>query len=271
VIVSSKKKPGRAKRWLYAAAALLCISGAAVGGLFWYDARLNTDYIVLNSQYEELAHANAVALVQADVVDVSAEEVIAVAEPEETQPAQREEESPEVKQPKPQLIPPRVPPMTVPSLPKMAGETVASLRPEPKANRPAPPMTSPVILAPNESQVADGRGLAPVGTGGAPPPAPPPAAPQTSGKVVVAAEATSKAQPSYPRAASMAGVSGSVSIQVSINERGAVVDARAISGPPLLRDAAVNAARRWRFSPSTIGGVPVKATKTIVFNFKADR
>jgi outer membrane biosynthesis protein TonB len=39
----------------------------------------------------------------------------------------------------------------------------------------------------------------------------------------------------------------------------------------MLRDAAVNAARRWRFKPSTIGGVPVNATKTIVFNFKPDK
>jgi TonB family protein len=270
LIVSSKAKSGRARRWLYAATAILCLSGAGVAGLFWYDARLNTDYIVLNNQYEEMAHASAVALAQADVIDVTADETILAVEPDEAQSTKPEQESLDTKTPKPQPTLQRPTPMSVPPLPRI-GETVADLRPEPKQNRPAPPMTSPVNLTPAE--VADGRGLAPVGSApaAAPPPAPPPASTQTSGKVVVAAEATSRAQPSYPRAASLAGVSGSVAIQVSINERGSVIDARAVSGPPLLRDAAVNAARRWRFTPSTIGGVPVKATKTIVFNFKADR
>jgi protein TonB len=274
---SSKVKPGHSRRWLYAVAAVLGLSGTGVGGFFWYDARLDTDYIVLNNQYEAMAHASAVSLAQAEFIDVAAEETLPELEPEETQPTKIEPESLDVKPTQPQPTAQRVSPVSAPPLPKTlpkTGSTVAALRPEPKANRPVPPMTSPLNLTPTESQVADGRGLAPVGTGSAaaPPPAPPPASPpRVSGRVVVGAEATNKAQPSYPRAASMARISGSVAVQVSINERGAVVDARAISGPALLRDAAVNAARRWRFTPSTIGGVPVKATKTIVFNFKADR
>jgi len=46
-----------------------------------------------------------------------------------------------------------------------------------------------------------------------------------------------------------------------------VISARAISGHPLLKDAAVNAARGWKFSPTMLTGVPVKVIGTITFNF----
>jgi len=98
-----------------------------------------------------------------------------------------------------------------------------------------------------------------------------PAPPPPINRAVVPAETLSRVQPTFPRAAVMAGVTGSVTVQVSINEQGGVVEAHAVSGPPLLRDAAVAAARRWKFKPSTVGGVPAKTTRTIQFNFKGDR
>src|SRR5258708_15866266 len=61
--------------------------------------------------------------------------------------------------------------------------------------------------------------------------------------------------------------SGIVVVQVMIDEQGAVVDARAVSGPPSLQAAAINAARLARFSPTTLMGEPVKVTGVLTFNF----
>jgi protein TonB len=56
-------------------------------------------------------------------------------------------------------------------------------------------------------------------------------------------------------------------VQVMVDEQGAVVDARAVSGPPPLQAAAINAARLARFSPTTLMGEPVKVTGMLTFNF----
>jgi protein TonB len=75
-------------------------------------------------------------------------------------------------------------------------------------------------------------------------------------------------QPEYPSIARVAGQKGVVTVEVSINERGDVVSARAIAGPPMLRDSATAAARRWKFKPATRDGKPITSTSTISFNFK---
>lgn len=73
--------------------------------------------------------------------------------------------------------------------------------------------------------------------------------------------------PPYPPAARAARASGSVSVQVLIDETGRVVSASAVSGHPLLRNAAVEAARSARFSPTLLGGESVKVSGVINYNF----
>jgi protein TonB len=75
-------------------------------------------------------------------------------------------------------------------------------------------------------------------------------------------------QPSYPLSAKSARQSGTVTVEIIINESGDVISARAVSGPELLRNTAASAAKGWKFKPSTRDGRPVKATSTITFNFK---
>jgi TonB family protein len=58
-----------------------------------------------------------------------------------------------------------------------------------------------------------------------------------------------------------------VSVAVTIDEEGNVVAARATQGPPELHNAATAAARAWKFSPARQGGRPVRATRTLIFNF----
>jgi len=74
-------------------------------------------------------------------------------------------------------------------------------------------------------------------------------------------------RPDYPAEAQAAKASGTVVIQVTIDEQGAVVSAHAVSGHPLLQAACVSAARQARFSPTTLMGEPVKVTGVITYNF----
>jgi TonB family protein len=79
--------------------------------------------------------------------------------------------------------------------------------------------------------------------------------------------ATKRVEPVYPPLAKAARISGSVVVEVTLDEEGGVISARAISGHPLLKDAAVDAAREWKFTPTKLQEVPVKVIGTITFNF----
>jgi protein TonB len=76
-----------------------------------------------------------------------------------------------------------------------------------------------------------------------------------------------RVEPAYPMSARSAHITGSVVVEVRIDHSGTVVDAKAINGPRELQDAAVEAARQWRFQPTSIGGVRVDVVGTLTFNF----
>jgi len=80
-------------------------------------------------------------------------------------------------------------------------------------------------------------------------------------------KAISLPRPVYPAAARNAGASGKVVVEVTINEEGKVIEARAVSGHPMLPQAAVQAARLAKFSPAMLSGQPVKVTGTISYTF----
>ena len=84
---------------------------------------------------------------------------------------------------------------------------------------------------------------------------------------VLQGHATKRVQPDYPVDAKKARLAGSVVVEVTVDEAGRVINARAICGPGLLIGAAVAAAREWVFSPTQLSGVPVKVIGTITFNF----
>jgi TonB family protein len=88
---------------------------------------------------------------------------------------------------------------------------------------------------------------------------------------VLQAKATRKVQPVYPALARTARASGAVQIQVTISESGEVINAQTISGHPILREAALQAAKQWRFKPTELSGVPVKTQGIITFNFDSGR
>jgi TonB family protein len=98
------------------------------------------------------------------------------------------------------------------------------------------------------------------------PPAPPARSSQSSGKLVDAS-IISKGRPVYPPAAKTMGISGKVEVRVVISESGKVVDATPISGHPMLRGAAVAAARQWVYKPATLNGLPVRTESTLTIAF----
>ena len=99
-------------------------------------------------------------------------------------------------------------------------------------------------------------------------PAPPKLIRKSGG--VFQTSATRRIEPVYPPLAKAARISGSVVVEVTADEEGNVISARAVSGHPLLKDPAVSAAKGWKFSPTTLSGVPVKVIGTITFNFSLD-
>jgi TonB family protein len=85
---------------------------------------------------------------------------------------------------------------------------------------------------------------------------------------VINGRATNLIKPAYPASARPLRIEGAVNVQVTIDERGNVISASAVAGHPILRQAAVQAARQSKFSPTILNGTAVKVTGIIVYNFK---
>jgi TonB family protein len=99
---------------------------------------------------------------------------------------------------------------------------------------------------------------------------PPPARAAISGGVLNG-NAIVLPPPVYPDSARRMRIEGTVEVEVVIDENGKVLSAKAVSGPVSLRDNAVQAALRARFTPSKLSGLPVKVSGKIVYNFKMGR
>jgi TonB family protein len=84
---------------------------------------------------------------------------------------------------------------------------------------------------------------------------------------VLNGKAVKKPPPHYPPVAKAAGQQGTVVVQITVDEEGNVISAKAVSGAPLLRGAGEEAARGAKFTPTTICGHPVKVSGVITYNF----
>jgi protein TonB len=101
-----------------------------------------------------------------------------------------------------------------------------------------------------------------------PAPAPVPAPPRIiRSPQVLNGLAISLPKPAYPPIAKQAGIQGSVSVQVLVDENGKVISAKAVSGSPMLMHAAQQAALGARFSPTKLGEQAVKVSGVITYNF----
>jgi protein TonB len=87
---------------------------------------------------------------------------------------------------------------------------------------------------------------------------------------VLNGKAISLPKPAYPPVARAAKASGTVVVQVVVDENGNVTSAHAVSGHPLLQAAAVAAAHSAKFSPAKLSGQPVKVNGVITYQFVAE-
>ncbi len=80
-------------------------------------------------------------------------------------------------------------------------------------------------------------------------------------------KALSLPAPAYPEVAKRTRATGTVEVEVVIDANGKVISANAVKGPALLRQAAEQAAKQAKFTPTLLSGQPVKITGIITYNF----
>lgn len=170
----------------------------------------------------------------------------------------------------PPVMPPpplRARPPELPDLPATSDVPVQEplgFEPEPPAI-PADPYEAP-------PSVVDGTLIATAGPlpGVAPPPEPREAAPVHVGGSITRPSRVYDVAPVYPAVARAARVEGTVILEAVIDSEGAVRDVRVLRSVPLLDQAASEAVRQWRFTPTRLNGeaVPVVMTVTVTFRLQ---
>lgn len=84
---------------------------------------------------------------------------------------------------------------------------------------------------------------------------------------VLNGKAISKAAPEYPAEAKRIGAQGVVLVKIVVDETGRVSDAQAVCGYDVLRTPSIEAVRRWRFTPTLLSGMPVRASGVVTVNY----
>ena len=74
-------------------------------------------------------------------------------------------------------------------------------------------------------------------------------------------------RPVYPEIARAAHVEGTVILEAVLDTSGRVTQLRVIQSSPMLDQAALDAVRQWRYTPSLYGGHPVSVLMTITVRF----
>lgn len=100
-----------------------------------------------------------------------------------------------------------------------------------------------------------------------PPPAPQPQQPIHLHSGIEAPRKIVDVAPIYPALAQAARQEGVVILETIIDARGSVEAVHVLRGYPLLDQAAVDAVKRWRFTPALLNGQPVPVVMTVTVNF----
>jgi len=96
-----------------------------------------------------------------------------------------------------------------------------------------------------------------------------PAAPIPIGGDVKPAKLLKSVQPVYPAMARSQHVSGNVQIDALIDADGNVGAMKVLSGPALLRDAALQSLKQWKYQPAELDGKPTSMHLTVTLQFRA--
>jgi periplasmic protein TonB len=73
--------------------------------------------------------------------------------------------------------------------------------------------------------------------------------------------------PTYPQMARIAHIQGDVQLQATISKTGSIENLRAVSGHPILIQAALDAVRQWKYKPYILNGEPVEVETQITVKF----
>jgi len=180
-------------------------------------------------------------------------------------------------------------PVPAPSQPAAAVDQPAAAVGQPTAASASPNMLATTMNAhPVSSQRAVEQNDAPTldsatstasqpgdlpGVGSASVAAPPPPDPSSEGPVQVGGtvkepKLISSVPVVYPSVAKDSRVQGDVVVDTQIDKNGNVVHMKVTSGPMLLRQAALDAVRKWKYEPSTLDGQPVSVEMLVTVKFR---
>jgi protein TonB len=180
--------------------------------------------------------------------------------------------------------PPPPPPPAAPKAPEAAShaqaQTAAPVNPD------AAPIEAPAAVLPEPAVPAAVQGVEGGVEGGVvggvvggivggllpPPPPPPPPAPRPAAPVRVGGQITTPAlvkrvEPTYPAVAVAAKLTGTVILEVVVNEEGSVQDVTVLRSVGALDRAAIDAVKEWRYSPLVLNGIPTPFVVTVTLNF----
>jgi protein TonB len=152
--------------------------------------------------------------------------------------------------------------------PRTPIEAPDTIRPE----DPVTPPSTPIGAVDTGFPAGFGPGE-PGGTALTPPAPPPPEPAKPQPQAIRAAQLPelprkiADAHPVYPEVARQARVEGTVILEAVIDTSGRVTQLRVLRSVPLLDQAALEAVRQWRYTPSTYGGRPVSVLMTITVRF----
>jgi protein TonB len=144
--------------------------------------------------------------------------------------------------------------------------TTAPPRIEPELASAGPPLDAPLGLS---AGVPAGFGIDTGAVTVTLPPSPEPPR-QTTVRVAQLPEPPRKiidVRPVYPEIARTARVEGTVILESVLDTSGNVTQLRVVRSVPLLDQAALNAVRQWKYSPTLYGGRPVSVLMTITIRF----
>jgi periplasmic protein TonB len=170
-------------------------------------------------------------------------------------------------------------------------EVASPPRPRSAATQPSPdpataPTSAPATIQPETVEprptgtvdVPDSTGGLPPGMGGlpntgvtspviVPPPPEKPSGPIRVAQLPVSPAKTFDVRPIYPEVARIARIEGTVLLEAVLDPTGRVTQLRVIKSAPMFDQAAQDAVRQWRYTPSTYGGHPVSVLMTITIRF----
>lgn len=129
--------------------------------------------------------------------------------------------------------------------------------------------TAPALEPSGSPAATDGAlsGIAPPQPSLPAPRKPGPTGPVRVGGKILPPKIISSVLPVYPPLAQQAGASGTVVVDTIIDKEGRVAKMKIVSGPILLRDAALNALRQWRYAPSKLNGQPISVEMIVSIRF----